>query len=341
MDGTLDNHNIVAFPPPSGWIGSETAYEYSHPVIDYSAYHRHWQELHCAKKPTQDWFADWIARTPANCGCGEDIAAIIKRLPPRFDDWFAYSVDLHNAINKKLGKPLVNLHEAKLLYPQCAFDQQPSIANLVAVTSLAPHRLDRQTVCLDSWKKLGLSIVSVNSQAEIDEISGDYPQVDNWIPASNPDCKTQRINTLLDVATSLQTPILLINADIEIYGDQSRLLDLVSQRKIAVGIRHNYELHPGIATIEKWGLDAFVVYPEQVDRLSKVNFSIGKPMWDYWLPWEMQKLHELNLIDEPYFFHRSHELAWTEQECSLAHQYFASKFEAIDWNTWRKSLAIK
>lgn len=112
----MDNNDIITFPPPPGWIGSETAYEYSHPVIDYSAYHRHWQELHSAKTPTQDWFADWIARTPASCGCGEGIAAIIKRLPPRFDDWFAYSVDLHNAVNAKLGKQLVTLEDARSIW---------------------------------------------------------------------------------------------------------------------------------------------------------------------------------------------------------------------------------
>jgi hypothetical protein len=300
-------------------------------------YHIHWEELHCKQDPNPEWFDDWISRTPAVCGCGERIAAIIDRLPPRFGDWFAYSVDLHNAINAKLSKPLVALAQAKLLYPQCAFDQQPTIANLVAVTSLAPHRPDRQSVCLDSWKKLGLSIVSVNSQAEIDKIRGDYPQVDTWITASDPDCKTQRINTLLDVADLLQTPILLINADIEIHGDQSRLLDFVSQRKNAVGIRHNYETHPGKASIEKWGLDAFLVYPEQVGQLSRVKFSIGKPMWDYWLPWELEKFGECEWITAPYFFHRSHELAWTPEECTAAHESFSAQFGPIDWNTWRSS----
>ncbi len=116
MDRALDNHNSITFPPPPGWIGSETAYEYSHPVIDYSAFHRHWQELHSEKTPTPKWFSDWIARTPPNCGCGEGIAAIIKRLPPRFDDWFSYSVDLHNAVNAKLGKQLITVEDARSIW---------------------------------------------------------------------------------------------------------------------------------------------------------------------------------------------------------------------------------
>lgn len=300
-------------------------------------YHTHWRELHCKQNPTPEWFSNWLSETPAACGCGERIAAIIERIPPRFNDWFAYSVDLHNAINVKLNKPIVTLAEAKSLYPQCAYKNQPAIAELVAVTSLAPHRFDRQSACLDSWRQFGLTIISVNSQAEIDEISGDYPQVNNWIAASDPECKTQRINTLLDVATLLQTPVLLINADIEIHGDQSRLLGLVSQRKNAVGIRHNYESDQGKSTIEKWGLDAFLVYPEQVDRLSKVKFSIGKPMWDYWLPWELEKISDCEWITTPYFFHRSHELAWTPAECTAAHKAFAAQFGPVDWNTWRSS----
>lgn len=318
----------------TAWLPDNSHAAYSELV---NVFRVHWLELHCKLNPTQEWFDDWISRIPSTCGCGDDFPKVVELNPPRFDDWFAYSVDLHNAINKKLGKPLVNLHEAKLLYPQCSFDQQPSIANLVAVTSLAPHRLDRQTVCLDSWRQLGLSIIAVNSQDEIEQIGSDYPQVDQWIAASDPDCKTQRINALLDVATLLQSPILLINADIEIYGDQSRLLNLVSQRKNAVGIRHNYETHPGNATIEKWGLDAFLVYPEQVGQLSRVKFSIGKPMWDYWLPWELEKIGECEWITAPYFFHRSHELAWTPEECTAAYKAFAAQFGEVDWHTWRRS----
>jgi hypothetical protein len=302
------------------------------------AYRDHWQEWHTVRNPDPAWLASWLDRIPNECGrCGPGFQSWVDANPPRFEDWFPYSVEGHNFVNAKLGKPLVPLTNAKTLYPQCVFGKQPSIADLVAVTSLAPHRLDRQAVCLDSWKQLGLSIVSVNSQAEIENIGSEYSQVDQWIVASDPDCKTQRINTLLDVATSLQTPILLINADIEIYGDQSRLVDLVSQRKSAVGVRHNYDDHPGDAKVEPWGIDAFLVYPDQVAKLSKVNFSIGKPMWDYWLPWELEKISKLEWITAPYFFHKSHELAWNAVECESAHKDFADQFEAIDWNAWRSS----
>ena len=160
-----------------------------------------------------------------------------------------------------------------------------------------------------------------------------YPQVAKWIVAEFE--VTPKINSLLDVAVAEDTAILVINSDIEIYGDQSRLTDLVANRKNGFGIRHNYETQPGDATIEQWGLDAFLVYPAQVRRLSRVEFSIGKPMWDYWLPWELEQIEECEWITIPYFFHRSHPVAWTQEECTSAHEAFAAQFGPMDWTQWR------
>lgn len=329
------NHNqLISQPPPFGWVGSESGREFGHPSVDYSAYHRHWEELHCKQNPTAEWFADWVRRIPSSCNCGESIAAVLDRLRPRFNDWFPYSVELHNAINIKLNKRVTTLLEARLIYPQCAFEKQSPITNLIAVTSLSPNRFERQLICLDSWRKLGLEIIAVNSQDEIDSMRELYP-VAKWIPT---ECQGfPRINSLIDVAASEHTAILIINADIEIYGDQSRLLESVASRKNAIGIRHNYESQPGESTIEPWGLDAFTVHPEQVASIPRVEFVIGKPMWDYWLPWEFEKLGECDWISEPYFFHRSHPVAWSQAECTSAHVAFAKQFGPMDWTQWRKA----
>jgi hypothetical protein len=295
-----------------------------------------WDELHTKENPRQDWLDGWVERIPKyGCKCAADFDQMLKDNPPRFSDWLTWTWEIHNTVNAKLNKPEFSRIDFLKRWHINLWPQQPKMSSLIAVTSLAPHRLERQKDCLNSWKKFGLDVVSVNSQAEIDSMASDYPQVDKW--AASEFDTTPKINSLIDVADAEDTAVLVINADIAIYGDQSRLADLVANRKSAIGIRNNYESKPSEATREKWGLDAFLIYPEQVASISKVDFAIGKPMWDYWLAEELETLGDCDWIGEPYFFHRSHPVAWTQEECAAAHDTYAKRFKPRDWAAWRRS----
>lgn len=302
-----------------------------------ATYHKLWRELHNASEPSPEWLAEWEGRLPKFCDCGEGYREIIQTLEPTFgNDWFRWTFYLRNRVREKLGKPLFSWCDALAIWrPHLRWAyQQAKFENCIAVTSLAPHRFERQTACLESWKQLGLEIVSVNSQAEIDSMGTEYPQIAKWAAADFE--RTPKINSLIDVAVFMDSPILVINSDIEMFGDQSRLADLVANRKNAIGIRHNYKTQPGDATIEPWGLDAFLIYPEQVASISRVDFCIGKPMWDYWLANELES-NQCEWIGEPYFFHRSHPVAWTQEECTAAHDAYAKRFKPMDWAAWRRS----
>ena len=79
-------------------------------------YHALWAELHTKQDPTAEWFKDWIARVPKAC-CGKNLQAILEDLgAPDYTDWFAYSVRLHNAVNRKLGKPELSHDEARAIW---------------------------------------------------------------------------------------------------------------------------------------------------------------------------------------------------------------------------------
>lgn len=82
------------------------------PQDNLQAFRNHWHELHTKQNATIEWLLDWIARIPPGCGCGESFESIMLRLPPRFDDWFAWTVEIHNAVNRKLGKTEITLAEA-------------------------------------------------------------------------------------------------------------------------------------------------------------------------------------------------------------------------------------
>ncbi len=325
----LDKEPMPALPP--GYVSPPPEVVRLGQILE--AYRRIWKELHLQTAPTKEWFEGWMARIP-NAGCDclkwlKDYLASDEGAPD-YANWRVFGWRLHNAVNKKLGKPFFTWEEFSRLYPEVRRGKQAKVAGLLAVTSLAPHRLDRQTLCLDSWIDMGLTIASVNSPAEIASMRADYPQVTDWIAVeANP---LPRVADMLAVSAAKDTPILLINADIETYGNQQLLVDAVANRRNLIGIRQNYEVQPEESAIEPWGLDAFVVFPWQTFDLA--DFVIGKPMWDYRLAVE---LPDADWIGSPFFFHKAHPVAWSPLECSQSHEAYTQKFGSVDWPVWRRS----
>lgn len=291
--------------------------------------------------PSLESLAAWRSKVPkGSCDCVTflDKYTSDPKTQPRFDDWFRWTFELRNAIRtQKLKLPAWDWSLAlKEWRPHLAWGQQPEIEDFVAVTSLAPHRFERQSVVLDSWKRFGLKIVSVNTYEECQTIKNDYPQVSGWVHCES-DRKTPRINSLLDISTNWGVPVLVINSDIEIHGDQARLIDLIKSRKSAIGVRHNYDSHPGESNQEMWGLDAFLVYPEQVLLIHRTDFAIGVPMWDWWLPWELNRIRaKCDWIEEPFFFHKNHQQAWSIETCEQQKAYFADRFGFVEFIKWRQ-----
>jgi len=214
---------------------------------------------------------------------------------------------------------------------------QPRITGLLAVTSLAmdnPH----QHCALRSWVAAGLSIAAVQQHDEIAKLQQEYWQVQHFIPAkpwqsiyAKP---TVLVSDMLAVATKLATPIVLINSDIEIEGFQQRLLAARDSAAVTVCRRHNYSADKSLATPEQWGFDAFVVSPHQVAGLDAARYEIGRPVWDYWLPYALRHIgYKLELLDAQLLYHRDHPQRWAESERQLGIDWFQAQFGQVsDWS---------
>ena len=72
-----------------------------------------WEELHLKKGADAKWLAGWVKRIPKfGCACREGFERILRKIPPRFDDWHKWTWEAHNAVNAKLGKPEITFDEA-------------------------------------------------------------------------------------------------------------------------------------------------------------------------------------------------------------------------------------
>jgi hypothetical protein len=196
-------------------------------------------------------------------------------------------------------------------YPCGSFDQ-----HAIAVTSLSPSEasIERQSKAVESWVKFGLTIVSVNQASEMPKLKRLYPQVSRWIRCKE---RVPLIRTLATVAVKLDRTILLINSDIEIYGQHERLAKhLADPLSQTVGIRFNYANNDyESSVIEPHGLDVFSFTPAMARSLPVSPLCIGKPVWDYWVPCHFRSLgYEFQFIGEPMFFHSKHDIQWSGED---------------------------
>ena len=86
-----------------------------------------WKELHTRAlemnngendTPFLTQFATKIPKY-TKCNCKAFWKKYIRSNPPKFGsngEYFAWTVNCHNAVNQKLGKPIVSLGDAKKLY---------------------------------------------------------------------------------------------------------------------------------------------------------------------------------------------------------------------------------
>ena len=63
-------------------------------------------------------FAKKIPRYTSGCKCKEHWMGLVQRNPPKFgkDEYFAWTVNMHNEISKLIGKPTYTVEQSKLFY---------------------------------------------------------------------------------------------------------------------------------------------------------------------------------------------------------------------------------
>lgn len=304
-----------------------------------------WTALHSYRGSTPqeraEFLSHWETTIPSSsCGCSESYQRYRHDDPPNFESdyaFFVWGVRMHNKVNEKLQRKQWSVAFAIQQWKLT----QPTMNQVVAVTSLSllPKHREVQDECLDSWRRFGLQVVSCNTQQEVEQLKTLYDVEFKVVGASSSyDRATPRIYDIMNSVTD--NPILLINSDISIYGDQRFILDCVERRESIIGLRNNYHATIADSKVEPWGIDAFLLYPDQVSTFPDLDFAIGQTMWDYWVPYHLQKGNaKLRWVGEPFFFHKAHPVHWKKESTSIGRQMISSHYgEEVDWEKWRRSL---
>jgi len=90
---------------------------HSTPEAKRERWHALWREIHTQDAPSEEWWLGIVLKVRRmSCQCDQFLKSYLPTNPPRYDDWFAWTVELHNDVNAKLGKPQVALQEAREIW---------------------------------------------------------------------------------------------------------------------------------------------------------------------------------------------------------------------------------
>lgn len=203
---------------------------------------------------------------------------------------------------------------------------------MVFITSISPDRIDIQKRAIESWLKTGSVVFSLNIVDELNTLKPIYSDVifieTNPIKDNYQDTCYVKINTLLDVAynQNYSDTICLINSDIELSNNKNYFNQFEERAKqgLVYVSRYDYDLEDK-SDIHKtaWGIDVFAM-SKQTTRIFPINiFSIGQPVWDYWLPYTaLKKNIPLTYINKPFAYHKQHEKKWNNQQWKIMIEAF-------------------
>ena len=273
---------------------------------------------------------DWFEKS--GCGCND----YARKLDRKGVDW----CDEHRAeivehlvkqatqtFLKVLGKAFNKLSASALLATAISRSRlrdikanglHPASDALTLVTSLSPTCIRRQLTCLRTWQYMGFPIIAQQvDQEEIDQLAPLFPDVTFKIAEA---VHENRVTIQSLAQEAKEQPVLILNADLEIYAEQSMFIEhWAGGTDCRIGFRWNYDDIQS-CTQEHWGIDAVRITPAMVPHIVEPTLRLGFPGWDWWLPTHLEKAgFRLSRVNAPELFHQNHPTTW-EPRSSLGEQ---------------------
>lgn len=209
---------------------------------------------------------------------------------------------------------------------------------LKIITSLSPSRIARQQYCITTFPQ---RIVCVQGPGEQEKLAAHFPGCEFVVGTTNTSFSkpTPKITELIKQAGVVNTPVyaaneqagepaLIINSDISIESDIS-VWDPVPGT-LKMGIRTDFNRRGG-KRLQKWGIDAFLILPEMIELLSDIDFAVGCPGWDFWIPYVLCTKHGYQIeVVQADLLHEIHEQAWSKEDYEVYKRIMMNNYRVHD-----------
>ncbi|MDB5689792.1 MAG: hypothetical protein JWL91_1668 [Sphingomonas bacterium] len=200
------------------------------------------------------------------------------------------------------------------------------LAGVTLLTSIMPGRKDVQRQAIESWRRCGAKVVSLNAADEMSVLKDDYPDVE--FSRAGRDARKEfakpyvYMRDMMRTLAELQDDVVgIINSDIAIDTGACGVLEgaVASAREsFTFGYRYDVktlsEMGVGGGSVPfPYGFDWFLFPRSAAARIDGGPFVFGCPWWDLWLPFAA--LHarvKTVLIEEAFAYHQLHPTNWSE-----------------------------
>lgn len=193
------------------------------------------------------------------------------------------------------------------------------MSEITVATSIAPGNTSSQRIAIASWLELGLKVVSLNIQDEIDVLAPEFPAV-SFVPASRSalhlagrpyvyfdDILQALFNSGSEICGIINSDIVL-SQRIDIVGYVRKL---ASDKLLYASRTDVSDINDEIGKIYPYGFDVFF-FPRKLALEYPVSeFCLGVPWWDYWaLIVPVAKGFPIIELIGSIAFHVRHEVKW-------------------------------
>jgi GT2 family glycosyltransferase/tetratricopeptide (TPR) repeat protein len=213
-------------------------------------------------------------------------------------------------------------------------------ATITIATSIAPFGLEKQQRAVDSWIALGLRVISLNIQKEIDTLAPHFPNVE-FVRVERDGRKLAGkpyvyIDDMLKALHATDSHVVgIVNADIILRAgsDLCRHLNAMARDRLLYGSRIDIERADDTSgRLYNRGFDFYFFDRSLATVIPKSPFMLGIPWWDYWLPVAARLAGaDVYRLDSPLGYHVWHKTNYSDRHLIQFAKVFASQCGDADF----------
>lgn len=213
------------------------------------------------------------------------------------------------------------------------------------MTAIGRNRIERQQYCIETWKPFATEIVACNTAEDIEFLKPHFPGISFEVcpPHLTGEKLYNRPDRVSIYALAQCGPGLLINSDIKIDGitpDAFSATWSPVDRTLKLGIRYDFDGPGKPKSLNRYGIDAFLLTDQIIDRIPNLGFIIGTSVWDYWLTWHMaaRESYHLRTI-HGHLLHLTHPSSWNETDTEIGESLMTYQY-AISHGTLSAAIQV-
>ena len=234
-----------------------------------------------------------------------------------------------NAENSK--KTFALSTEVDLRLKRVRHFQSQENKNITIATSIAPRNIDRQAKAIESWKKLGFNVVSINCAEEIEMLRRSFPDVE-FVHANRDGREifgrpVIYFDEFLEYFSRSNSELYgIVNSDVCLIAGEGIIPFIKEQAKncLVYGSRIDVDSLDSLdGEFYEEGFDFFFFPKSLISCFPKSDFCIGMPWWDYWMALmpALQGIKTKKCVS-PFAYHLKHPFNWSPKH----HGILAKKF---------------